>query len=93
VVAALVAHVVPPDDAGRPEIQPDGGHTRLRIDHLVTAAPHRGRGYAARLVEAAEAWGRDRGATVAETWTRSVPFWKGRLAYAERSVNLRKPLA
>jgi len=80
---ALVAHMV----AGR---EPE---TLLRIDSLVTADAHRGRGYAAQLVEAAEAWGRERGATLAETWTHDrVPFWKGRLAYAERSVNLRKPL-
>ena len=65
------------------------------MDYLVTAAGHRGRGYAARLAEAAEAWGREHGATVAEIWTErsAVPFWKGRMVYAERSVNLRKPLA
>jgi GNAT superfamily N-acetyltransferase len=84
VAAAVVAHV-----AGT------GSERRLRIDYLVTAAAHRGRGYAARLAEAAEAWGRERGATEAETWTdrhTSVPFWKGRMEYAERSVNLRKRL-
>jgi GNAT superfamily N-acetyltransferase len=84
---ALVAHVVPPSGSAEPD-------TRLRIDSLVTADAHRGRGYAAQLVEAAEAWGRERGATLAEAWTHDrVSFWKGRLAYAERSVNLRKPLA
>jgi GNAT superfamily N-acetyltransferase len=84
---ALVAHLVAPDH---------GPGMLLRIDSLVTAETHRGRGYAARLVEAAEAWGRERGATVAETWTHDrdrVPFWKGRLAYAEEAVALRKPLA
>jgi hypothetical protein len=45
----------------------------------------------------APAWGRDRGATIAETWTYrpsplSVPFWERRMAYEERSVNLRKRL-
>jgi GNAT superfamily N-acetyltransferase len=79
VAGAIVAHV-----AG----------ARLRIDCLVTAAAHLGRGYAARLAEAAEAWGRERGATVAEIWTDgAVPFWKGRMAYADGSVHLRKPLA
>jgi GNAT superfamily N-acetyltransferase len=78
VAGAIVAHV-----AG----------ARLRIDYLITAAGHRGRGYAARLAEAAEAWGREHGATVAEIWTDgAVPFWKGRMAYADGSVNLRKPL-
>jgi GNAT superfamily N-acetyltransferase len=84
---ALVAHVVARDH---------DSVLLLRIDSLVTAEAHRGRGYAARLVEAAEEWGRERGATVAETWTHDrdrVPFWKGRLAYAEESVSLRKPLA
>jgi GNAT superfamily N-acetyltransferase len=93
VVGALAARIVPPAEG---DIQPDAAHTRLRIDYLITAGAHQGRGYAARLVETAEAWGRERGATVAEAWTEPgspVPFWKGRLAYAERSVNVRKPLA
>jgi GNAT superfamily N-acetyltransferase len=97
VVSALTAHLVPPDEGAEHQIQPDAACTRLRVDYLVTAEAHRGRGMAARLVEAAEAWGREHGATVAETWTYhrsplSVPFWKGRMHYAERSVNLRKPL-
>jgi GNAT superfamily N-acetyltransferase len=97
IASALVAHLVPPDAGAEPQIQPDAAHTRLRVDYLVTGEAHRGRGLAAQLVEAAEAWGRERGATVAETWTYhrsplSVPFWKGRMNYAERSVNLRKPL-
>ena len=97
VASALTAHVIPPDDEAERQIQPDAGCTRLRIDYVVTGEAHRGRGLAASLVEAAEAWGRERGATVAETWTYhrsplSVPFWTGRMAYAERSVNLRKPL-
>ena len=84
IASALVAHLV----------QPDGGGTRLRVDYLVTAAAYRGRGLAARLVETAEAWGRERGATVAEAWTDDhIPFWKGRMNYAERSVHLGKPLA
>ena len=79
IAGAIVAHV-----AG----------ARLRVDYLVTANGHRGRGYAARLAEAAEAWGRERGATVAEIWTDgAVPFWKGRMAYAEGSFHLRKRLA
>ena len=54
-------------------------------------------GVGTRLVQAAEAWGRDHGATIAETWTYppsplSVPFWEQRMAYEKRSVNLRKRL-
>jgi|tagenome__1003787_1003787.scaffolds.fasta_scaffold20790422_2 GNAT superfamily N-acetyltransferase len=97
VASALVAHIVAPDAGAEHQIQPDAGRTRLRVDYLVTGEAHRGHGLAARLVEEAEAWGRDHGATVAETWTYhrsplSVPFWKGRMNYAERSVQLRKPL-
>ena len=49
------------------------------------------------LVAAAEAWGRDRGATVAfcDTWIGSpvsLPFWEERLKYAGRSLRLRKRL-
>lgn len=97
IASALVAHLVPPDEGAEHQIQPDAARTRLRVDYLVTREAHRGRGLGAQLVEAAEAWGRERGATVSETWTYhrsllSVPFWKGRMNYAERSVNLRKPL-
>ena len=45
----------------------------------------------------AEAWGRERGATVAlcDTWPDSpvsLPFWLHRMRYETRSVRLRKPL-
>ena len=70
---------------------------RLRIEYLATAAAHRRAGVGTALVEAAEAWGREQGATVAEltTYHRSplaMPFWTERAGYAERSVNLRKEL-
>jgi GNAT superfamily N-acetyltransferase len=95
--AVLGARILAPDDDASHQIQRDAGSTRLRIEYLVTAAAHRRRGLATQLVEAAEAWGRDRGATVAETWTyhrspMSLPFWERRVGYGERSVNLRKPL-
>jgi GNAT superfamily N-acetyltransferase len=95
--AGLGARILAPDDDASHQIQRDAGSTRLRIEYVVTAAAHRRRGLATRLVEAAEAWGRDCGATVAETWTyhrspMSLPFWEQRAGYGERSVNLRKPL-
>ena len=84
---ALVAHMVADHE---PE-------TLLRIDSLVTADAHRGRGYAAQLVEAAEAWGREHGAVVSELTTYqdsplAYGFWTRRAGYAPRSVNLRKEL-
>jgi GNAT superfamily N-acetyltransferase len=71
--------------------------TRLRIDCLATAANRRRGGVGTRLAEAAEAWGRRHGATLAETWTYegsplAMPFWTERVSFEVRSVNLRKPL-
>jgi hypothetical protein len=49
------------------------------------------------LVKAAEAWGREHGATVAEASTfhrssLSVPFWTLGAGYAPRSIVFRKEL-
>jgi len=97
VVGALVARLLPPEDGAERQIAPDLGETRLRIDYVATDDAHRRHGVGTRLVETAEAWGRDGGATAAETWTYhrsplSVPFWEQRMGYNERSVNLRKRL-
>jgi len=67
--AVLAACLLPPEDDAAQQIQRDAASTRLRIEYLVTAAAYRRRGLATRLVDAAEAWGRENGATVAETWT------------------------
>jgi GNAT superfamily N-acetyltransferase len=96
VVGALLARLLPPEAAGR-QTSRDPGEARLRIDYLATASASRRQGAGARLVEAAEAWGRNAGATVAETWTYhrsplSAPFWEERMGYEGRSVYLRKPL-
>ncbi len=55
------------------------------------------RGVASSLVDAAESWGRERGAVVAmcDTWLGSpvsLPFWELRRGYARRAVILEKPL-
>lgn len=97
VVSALLARLLPPVEGARREIDPDAGEPRLRIEYLVTDETHRNQGLATRLVEAAEGWGRDRGATVSETRTYhrgslAVPFWQERMDYEERYVGLRKPL-
>jgi len=97
VVGALAARILAPEEGAERQIAPDLGETRLRIDYLATAEAHRRHGVGTRLVPAAEAWGRDSGATIAETWTYhdsplSVPFWERRMGYEERSVNLRRRL-
>lgn len=70
---------------------------RLFINAVLTAEAHRRRGVATSLVEAAERWGRDRGATVAilDTYADSplsVPFWEKRMGYARRTIVFRKAL-
>jgi GNAT superfamily N-acetyltransferase len=70
---------------------------RLYINALLTAEPYRRRGVGTRLVEAAEEWGRERGATVALLDTSyesplSVPFWE-RMGYGRRSIIFRKRLS
>lgn len=97
VAGSLAAHLVPPLPSARWQIQPGLDRVRLSIDYLAVAERHRRRGIATRLVEAAEAWGRDRSAAVAITDTflgspLSIPFWTERARYQQRSVNLHKPL-
>ena len=86
-----------PDEQPDRERAADIAAPRLRIEYLATAAAWRRRGIGTRLVQAAEAWGRTFGATVAETTTfqgspLSVPFWEDRMGYEELSINLRKRL-
>jgi GNAT superfamily N-acetyltransferase len=69
VVGAVVARLLPPEAAAKREITPELGATSLRIEYLAVAAASRRQGVGARLVEAAEAWGRAAGATIAETTT------------------------
>jgi GNAT superfamily N-acetyltransferase len=97
VVGALFARLLAGDPDAEHQITPDSGEVRLRIEYVATAESHRRSGVGTRLVQEAETWGRARGATVAETWTYrdsplSAPFWTERMAYEERSVNLRKSL-
>jgi GNAT superfamily N-acetyltransferase len=98
VVGALWARIVAPSSDAARQVERDLALIRLRIDYLVTAARHRRRGIAALLVHAAEAWGREHGAAVAEASTYrpsplAFPFWTEAMGYEERSVEVRKPLA
>lgn len=97
VVASLFATILRPPDGAQWASARDVGAVRVRIEYLATAAGHRRTGAGTALVEAAERWGRERGATVAETTTYregplSIPFWTERSGYERRSINLRKPL-
>ena len=93
----LEARLEHPLESARFQIVSEVGETRLFINALATAEPFKRKGVATGLVEAAEEWGRERGATSAflDTWVESpssVPFWEERMGYDRRSIIFRKPL-
>jgi GNAT superfamily N-acetyltransferase len=93
----LEATIQEPPEWGRFFGSRDLRERRLYINALLTAGAYRRRGVATRLVEAAEDWGRQRGARVAllDTFYESplsVPFWEERMGYARRSIIFRKRL-
>jgi GNAT superfamily N-acetyltransferase len=97
IVGVLWAALLPPAADAERQIDADLAQPRVRIEYVVTSAAWRQRGIAARLVQAAEAWGRENGAVAAEASTYptsplSFPFWTRRMGYGERSVTLRKRL-
>jgi GNAT superfamily N-acetyltransferase len=62
-----------------------------------TADAYKRQGVATKLVQAAEDWGRKRGAVVAICDTfidspLSVPFWERRMGYKRRAIIFRKRL-
>jgi GNAT superfamily N-acetyltransferase len=97
VVGSLDARLLLPPDDARFAFTRDLLAPRLKIEYLAVAAAHRRGGVGTALVEAAEAWGREHGAVVAELTTYqdsplAYPFWSERAGYVPRSVNLRKEL-
>jgi GNAT superfamily N-acetyltransferase len=97
VVGYLEARVEKPSESARFQSNPDLAETRLFINYVVTAPAFWRHGAGTRLVEAAEEWGRSRGATIALCDTHlgspvSVPFWEQRLGYERRAIIFRKPL-
>lgn len=97
IAGSLIAYLQHPGPAARFSLQPWALSTTLRLDYLAVLRTHQRRGVASHLVEAAEAWGRGRGAVISHTGTYlrsplSVPFWTERQGYRERSVVLNKPL-
>jgi len=74
----------------------DAGLTRLFINALIVRADARHHGIGTQLMDAAERWGRARGAAIAllDTYDSplSVPFYEQHLGYSRRALRLRKPL-
>ena len=97
VAGYLEASLQAPLETARWQTQRDLGVVRLFINFVGTANRYKRVGVATRLVEAAEEWGRSRGAVVAVCDTfvdspLSVPFWEERMGYARRAIVFRKPL-
>jgi GNAT superfamily N-acetyltransferase len=97
VAGYLEASLQTPVESARWQAQRDLAETRLLIGFVGTADRYKRRGVATRLVEAAEAWGRAHGASVAlcDTFVDSplsVPFWEERMGYRRRAIVFRKSL-
>ena len=93
----LEASVQPPMPTARWQGSIDVGETRLFINFVGTSPHYHRRGVATRLVQAAEEWGRAKGATTAtcDTWIDSplsMPFWESRMGYQRKNVIFRKRL-
>ncbi len=97
IVGVLAARVTSDEQGNGLGGDPERAEKRLLISYLATAADRRRTGIGTRLVEAAEEWGRQSGATVAATTTYqgsplSVPFWEDRMGYEELATSLEKRL-
>jgi GNAT superfamily N-acetyltransferase len=93
----LEASLQRPDETARWQGQRDLSEIRLFINFVGTADAYKRHGVATKLVQAAEEWGRERGAVVAlcDTFIESplsVPFWERRMGYERRAIIFRKRL-
>jgi GNAT superfamily N-acetyltransferase len=97
VVGVIEAAIARPTPDARWQLQRDLSRVRLVINALAVAEEYRRKGVGTALTEAAETWGRRRGATVAATDTNlssslSVPFYENRMGYQRQAIILRKTL-
>ncbi len=98
VAAFVYARLVEPDEHANRQMLADHPYRRVHVEALGTADDFQRHGLATQLVEAVEAWARDRGARVISAETHldspvSIPFWELRMGYRRRSVKLTKRLA
>jgi GNAT superfamily N-acetyltransferase len=97
VVGFVSATVHRPNEQAAHQFVRDVGLTRLVIDALVVQEAYWRHGIGRRLMNAAEEWGRARGAVIAllDTYSGSpvsVPFYEQRMGYKCRALHFRKTL-
>src|SRR2546426_626306 len=97
VAAFVYARLTEPDEHANRQMLGEYPHRRVHVEALGTADAFQRRGFATQLVDAVEAWARERGARAisAETYVDSpvsIPFWEGRMGYRRRSLKLTKRL-
>lgn len=97
VIGWLSARLELPEDDAAVQLTREHGWTRLTVDALIVDRDYWRHGTGTALLEAAEAWGRERGARVArlDTYAHSpisVPFYEDRMGYQRRSVLFQKQL-
>jgi GNAT superfamily N-acetyltransferase len=97
VIGWLSARIELPEDSAARQLTREHGWTRLAVDALLIDRDQWRHGAGTALLEAAEAWGRDRGAQVArlDTYAHSpvsVPFYEDRMGYQRRSIIFQKRL-
>jgi GNAT superfamily N-acetyltransferase len=94
-VGFVSARLLEPDADARFQLQRELAQRRLAIDALAVVEGSRRGGVGSALVRAAEAWGRERGATVIVVdgnWSSGVAegFYERALGYERRGLTLRK---
>jgi GNAT superfamily N-acetyltransferase len=97
VVGTAVGRVLRPVEGAHYQLQREFAETRLHVDAVVIEEAYRRRGVGESLMNALEAWGRARGASVSllDTYPESalsLPFFTERMGYDRRSVRLWKRL-
>ena len=95
--AFAYARLTDPAEHATRQMLADYPYRRAHVEALGTAEAFQRRGLATALVEAVEAWAREKGARAisAETYLESpvsIPFWEQRMGYRRRSVKLTKRL-
>ena len=95
VVGFVTAAVERPVENAAGHLLRDLGWVRVVIHALVVQEAHRRQGIGTKLMQAAEAWARGRGAVIAlvDTYVGSplsVPFYETRLGYSRRILRFRK---